>query len=541
MGSFFEWILESSLLILMILGIRKIFMGKIHYAGIYALWLVVLLRLMIPVNFISTPISVGNIISDRFSNWSAAEITEQNPDSSEFTGINQQLGAQTGKVWSTNSDWELSGQSVQSQTVNTEEQSYISQKPQSTENNDTQEVIKKRTGVNGKFIFAIGWVLVSVLLLLWFVFSNICLLRKLKQNRLLYGQRDKVKIYAVSGIQNPCLYGFFRPVIYLPKFLVYGDTSVRADKDEIEQMITHEYVHYCHRDYIWAMFRMLLVSVYWFNPLVWIAVSCSKKDAELYCDETVIRLLGEEKRFCYGKMLVRLASDASWGDFRYPIMSMSRRGKEMERRIRAISMKKRYSKWVFIPLAVVVLGAAGITCSTGVKPLARENESENQVTSESTVLRGVGEQKGLIKDKAEQFSGLGMSNQLFAYSNLFHVYGSPLEKVFQDYINIFTEAVNTGNTDKMHQVLAVGSDVYSQQCNLAKNYYKRGIHEEVKACSISSLNTIAPNQVKINSNEKIKVYYGDDTTKIVKQKYQYTCEYRNGCWLITIMEDIPLS
>lgn len=66
MGSFWEWILESSLLVMMILGIRRVFMGRIRYAGIYALWFVVLLRFMIPVNFISTPISIGNIISDKF-------------------------------------------------------------------------------------------------------------------------------------------------------------------------------------------------------------------------------------------------------------------------------------------------------------------------------------------------------------------------------------------------------------------------------------------------------------------------------------------
>ena len=63
MEGFLEWFLESSLLVLMILGIRKAFMGKVRYAGIYALWIVVLVRFMVPVNLISTPFSAGNMIS----------------------------------------------------------------------------------------------------------------------------------------------------------------------------------------------------------------------------------------------------------------------------------------------------------------------------------------------------------------------------------------------------------------------------------------------------------------------------------------------
>lgn len=556
MGSFLEWILESSILILLILGIRKIFMGKIRYAGIYALWLVVLLRFMIPVNFISTPFSVGNIISNRVSDWSAAEQTEQTEQKIETSNLGeagQQPDRETGQVWNSGSSWENAGKFPVRQN------GYNSLESENTERNTFQEFVQNLKGVNGKLILGIGWLIISALLLLWFVLSNICLLQRLKQNRRFYGKRDSVKIYTVSGIQNPCLYGFFRPVIYIPKFLVYGEECVRADKEEMEQIITHEYVHYRHRDHIWAMARMLLASVYWFHPFVWLAVSCSKKDAELFCDETAIQLLGEERRFCYGRMLVRLASDAKWGDFRYPILSMSRKGKEMERRIRAISVKKCYSRWVLIPLIVVVLATAGITCSTGVKPSAKGNETEEPMQSESSV----GEEKEQQKDKAGQLFQLGMKEQLPVYSNFFQTYTgdskdsfvrtgkdkgyytssfyvSSLEKVFQDYINIFTESVNTGNTDQMYQVLAIDSDVYRQQCNLVKNYYKRGIHEEVKACSITALDTVAPNQVKINSKEKIKVYYGNDTSKIVKQKYQYTCEFRNGGWFITDMKDILL-
>jgi len=410
---------------------------------------------------------------------------------------------------------------------------------------------------------------------------------------MLWGKRGRVKIYAVSGMKNPCLYGFFRPVIYIPRDLILGEEGMRAEEGELEQIITHEYVHYLHRDHIWGMFRMLLVSVYWFHPFVWLSVSCSKKDAELFCDETVIAMLGEERRFCYGEMLVRLAGEARWGDFRYSMMPMSRRGKEMERRIRAISDRKRYSRWVLFPLLLIVAVALGITCSTGVGPLEQEKKAAGQILEgkkelekgeekeetesgegdtgkslhseyilseyqkwlsgfqqESGFLfmadasgegKASGEEAGALAQQGEGTASLSAAAQSEGAGRTAEPGASGKEayrEAFQRYIQIFTEAVNTGDTGKMHLVLAEGSEVYEQQCALVKNYYKRGIREEVKKCSVSSVSFTAPSQVEICSKEKIKVTYGDATTKVVKQKYQYTCELADGGWIITGMEDL---
>lgn len=136
--------------------------------------------------------------------------------------------------------------------------------------------------------------------------SNICMSRKLKRNRVLYRSCGKVIIYTGSCIKRPCLYGFFHPAIYFPK-------EIYADSEEIEQIITHEYVHYMHKDHIWAMFRIILISVYWFHPFLWIAAFCSKKDAELFCDETVISYIGEDNRFCYGATLIKMAAQPGTG------------------------------------------------------------------------------------------------------------------------------------------------------------------------------------------------------------------------------------
>lgn len=80
MEGFLAWFFESSLLVIMILGIRRIFMGKVRYAAIYALWAVVLLRFLIPVNIIPAPVNVGNIISDAILSEISSDKHSDNTD-----------------------------------------------------------------------------------------------------------------------------------------------------------------------------------------------------------------------------------------------------------------------------------------------------------------------------------------------------------------------------------------------------------------------------------------------------------------------------
>ena len=115
------------------------------------------------------------------------------------------------------------------------------------------------------------------------------------------------------------------------------------------------------------------------------------------------------------------------------------------------------------------------------------------------------------------------------------------EDVFFRYIEYFTTAVNTGNTDHMNQVLAEESDVYKQQCSIAKNYYKRGIREEIKDCFISDVKSMGLNKVILESREKINVAYADNTSKLINQTYLYTCEQNGRGWRITQMDEIDES
>ena len=243
---FWEFVLESSLLVLMVLGIRKIFIGKMRYAGIYALWLLVLVRFLVPVNLISTPFSAGTLITKTFSQ----HIAEREHGSDSGLTVNATLNGTMSEDNIGVSGEKASGFSGEG--LKKTDGAVLRNGGEGGTGDGEQGYLK------GYYLLTGGRLAVSALLLLWFVLSNVRLTRILRKSRVLYGERGKVKIYTAEGIQNPCLYGCFRPAIYLPEQLCSSDGAL-SEAEELDQIITHEYVHFCHFDHIWAMFRVLLL------------------------------------------------------------------------------------------------------------------------------------------------------------------------------------------------------------------------------------------------------------------------------------------
>ena len=557
MAEFGLWMLESSLLVLMILGIRKAFTGKICYAAVYALWLVAALRFLVPVNIIPTPFGVGTMVSDAVSSWKASE--------AEKTQLSQVAGKDTAAALMPDRQKDLSQVAGKKNSVGHIELP-VAKNGKSTERmkalyqgkRTTYSWSSKLKGLPWGRICIAGWISISGIVLCFFGWSNMSLLRRLKADRRYLGHRGNVAVYATKVLQTPCLYGVFRPVIYLPESLL------DRQQEEIEQMVLHEYVHYLHRDYFWAMLRILLLSVYWFDPFVWIAVSYSKKDAELFCDETVIRLLGEDKRLAYGSLLIQIAGEQHWGDFRYSMMPMSRKGREMRRRILAISQPKKYSRWIAIPVVAVVSIAVLLTCSAGAgmamgkensdKAAEQRTQTGNAADNNVLLMQNPGEEGWAeqLQDHlgirlmdnplvTNQTSGILSAESMTAKTDpgeLSEQDMTDCQKLFENYVGCFTKAVNSGKTDRLKTVVSEDSEMYRQQRNLALNYHKRGIREKAKSIEASAVRVSGEYEIQIDSKEAIKVSYADKSSKIVKQSYCYTCTRQQGEWIIISMQDI---
>ncbi len=102
-------------------------------------------------------------------------------------------------------------------------------------------------------------------------------------------------IWLCDEITAPFLLGVFRPKIYIPSGI---------DESSLPPIIAHENAHLKRRDHWWKPLGFLILSIHWFNPLVWLAYILLCRDIELACDEKVIRDLGKEESIAYSEALL---------------------------------------------------------------------------------------------------------------------------------------------------------------------------------------------------------------------------------------------
>ncbi|MBQ9720133.1 MAG: M56 family metallopeptidase, partial [Oscillospiraceae bacterium] len=213
-------------------------------------------------------------------------------------------------------------------------------------------------------ILHIVWYIGIAAMALWFFAANLRFARKLRRTRVpLDGAESKYPVYLCDDIPSPCLFGLFRPAIYV--------TSAAAkDESRLHYVIAHEETHARHLDPLWSLVRSVCLAVCWFNPLVWLAAHCSRADCELACDEGVLARLGEAERVPYGETLLALVPVRRGGDPMLAATTMTAGKRQMKERIQRIAENKR-------PLAVALVAAlalTGIVCAatfTG----AKQNDS----------------------------------------------------------------------------------------------------------------------------------------------------------------------
>lgn len=109
----------------------------------------------------------------------------------------------------------------------------------------------------------------------------------------------KGNIRLCGRIATPFILGIFRPKIYLPTSMNESDTAY---------VTAHEKAHLRHGDHIWKPLGFLLLTIYWFNPVMWLAYILLCRDIELACDERVIGELGAESKKPYSDALLNCSA-----------------------------------------------------------------------------------------------------------------------------------------------------------------------------------------------------------------------------------------
>ena len=138
----------------------------------------------------------------------------------------------------------------------------------------------------------LGWVWLAGCIAM-LLYAAVSFFRIRKRVQLSLPLRDN--IWRCEAVDSPFILGFFRPNIYLPYHM---------DEGQAQYVIAHEEAHLRRRDHWWKPLGFLLLAVYWFNPLLWVAYILLCRDIELACDERVIRDMDASAKKAYSEALL---------------------------------------------------------------------------------------------------------------------------------------------------------------------------------------------------------------------------------------------
>lgn len=139
-------------------------------------------------------------------------------------------------------------------------------------------------------VLSVFWLAGIGLLLLYTAVSYLRLRRKIRTAVLL---RDN--IYQCETVVSPFVLGSIKPKIYLP---------FQIGSQDMEYVIAHEQAHIRRKDHLWKPIGFLLLTVHWFNPLIWLGYILLCRDIEIACDEKVVKKLQSEQRADYSQALL---------------------------------------------------------------------------------------------------------------------------------------------------------------------------------------------------------------------------------------------
>ena len=359
------WLLSTCALIAALMLLRRALRGRMDPRLVYALWLLAAVRILVPVSLFELPVSVSGL-AEHTGVTQAVEDARYTTQREETYGSKQSGQADVEDIRGLEDmDWVRRESWLGSQNITDVEVVDAQEVPAEEAGGDPDsgstyvrlelEVTRDRFAFL-RYIWYAGIALVAV----WFLFVNLRFARRLRRQGVPYTEGlpmdCPLPVYVVDGLSTPCLAGLLRPAIYLNR--------AALNSGHLDHILTHELVHYRHRDHWWAVVRCACLAVQWFNPLVWAAAYLSRQDCETACDASAIGRLGEGERLAYGHTLVNMIAAG-----RHPAAlfqtatTMTGSLTSIRLRVTLIAQKPRMTALTLAAALVVSLVAAG--CAFG--------------------------------------------------------------------------------------------------------------------------------------------------------------------------------
>lgn len=381
-------VLVSSLLILFLLPVRKGLRRFVGSIGVYALWLFVAISLLLPFPQIVYKTVAGRELFQQQSKFSVMNLVDRVQENQN--------------VVDNKSEKEYNAVKKTSLSMGKTAQNKLSQQGNAVgESNQPDSGRLKETEVRTWKDYVKTYGLYEIWLLGFLLIVIKQFIQERKFRKYLLEERNCVSVqstiekssrrtcYAILWKGSPFLFRSrgIKLDIYLPE-------QILSEDEVVDYAVLHESMHQRHGDIWWSYLRNLLVALYWFHPLVWLAARLSREDCELACDEAVAAQLSENQKIAYGKSLLFIAALQHKPGFFSVATNMQGSRSQLEKRIRCICSKPKKSKCVTVLVLVLAIAVCGCGMTTSAKTSHADQEADTETdTGTETVT-----QRQTVKD-----------------------------------------------------------------------------------------------------------------------------------------------
>lgn len=381
--------LIASLSALVVLLIRWCLKGRAPRWISYALWAVVLIRLLVPVS-VSSPVSLFSLVP--------SQSTDAVGQSGRLSRLDVTGGAPARIPVS-----DRAGQDGSGETKGDEGQ-FFGQYDEEKAAEEPSTPSAAEGGSGWRTAAAVVWICgasaLGAFLTLHYLFSAARLRRlrvlpendKIRRAGQILPLRRKVRISKSRMFATPVVFGLFRPRIVLPWGFDWEDSAA-------QHILLHERVHISRWDNLAKIAATAAVCIHWFNPLVWLCFRLSSDDMEASCDERVLKILGEDSRKDYARSLLSMAQSQNRRIGVMPFLAFGE--SNLKQRVGNIL---KYHRKTLLSVTAVFLAVLLVGCSLLTNP------SDPAVSSAGDDGQDISQSEGKSEPEEQQESGIAVKD-----------------------------------------------------------------------------------------------------------------------------------
>lgn len=307
------FIITSSLMICLMLLFRRLFRNKLSANVIYGLWLLVFFRLLVPFGYWEVPV-FDTTVEIVYRPMAVAEQFFKEQESESLP---------------------------------------VYEEIQNIEENMITPAVSKEHSITPKAVIFSIWFTGALSVTGYVIVQNRKLRNKIDEMDVIE-QIDSIDICTSKDIRTPCLFGLRNPKIIVTEEVMTNPTLY-------EYAIIHELEHYHHKDHIYNADKIIMCILYWWNPLVWYAAKCVTEDAELACDERVLKNKSKEECKKYGYALLQMMEHAQHNPLCMATSYFS--GKNTaKQRIESITRRTITKKYILFPVVLLLMVVLAMGC-----------------------------------------------------------------------------------------------------------------------------------------------------------------------------------